>query len=58
MELGATWLHGLGTADDPNPIFAEAVSHGIMEQDPKGEWGQALHRKRVVLLWPSRSHHS
>lgn len=35
VELGATWLHGLGTADQPNPVFAHAVEMGLLSSNPE-----------------------
>ncbi|GAB4814785.1 hypothetical protein N2152v2_001831 [Parachlorella kessleri] len=45
VELGATWLHGLhyGTPQTPNPIYAEALAHGVMQGMPKSaEWWDSL----------------
>ena len=37
LELGATWLHGLGSPADPNPIFAHAVELGLIGGSPEAE---------------------
>eukprot|EP00887_Chlorella_sp_A99_P007287 scaffold2.g7287.t1 len=35
LELGATWLHGLGTPDRPNPILSAAVEAGLSSAQPE-----------------------
>lgn len=35
VELGATWIHGIGTQVDPNPVLAAATSAGLMPRSPK-----------------------
>jgi spermine oxidase len=35
VELGATWLHGVGTPGNPNPILAEAQAYGLMDSTPR-----------------------
>ena len=37
VELGATWLHGLGSPQEPNPIFQAALSHGLIPRRPRRE---------------------
>lgn len=34
LELGATWIHGVGTPEHPNPVLAEAVAVGLMAPHP------------------------
>ena len=36
-ELGATWFHGLGSAEEPNPVFKHAVQQGLIDPNPTGE---------------------
>ena len=36
IELGATWLHGLGSAEEPNPVFQHALEFGAITRKPKG----------------------
>lgn len=38
VEMGATWLHGLGTPKEMNPIFRAALEGGVMKPDPVGEF--------------------
>lgn len=35
IELGATWIHGIGTPEDPNPILETAINLGILNKLPK-----------------------
>lgn len=37
LELGATWLHGLGAPDAPNPVLAECQAHCLLPATPDGE---------------------
>ncbi|PSC70494.1 spermine oxidase-like [Micractinium conductrix] len=37
LELGATWLHGLGSEGEPNPVFRHAVELGLIESNPTAE---------------------
>lgn len=42
VELGATWIHGLGSAEDVNPIYQYALDYGLLEcQDHKSETTRA-----------------
>lgn len=35
LEIGATWLHGIGTPETPNPVFAAAVEFGLVPTEPQ-----------------------
>lgn len=37
LSAGATWLHGIGTPELPNPLFAAAVEQGLLATDPPAE---------------------
>lgn len=37
IELGATWFHGLGTPERPNPVFKHAVDQGLIGSSPEAE---------------------
>ncbi len=37
LELGATWFHGLGTAEQPNPVFWHAQQQGLIASAPEGK---------------------
>lgn len=39
---GATWFHGLGTRERPNPVFKHAVEQGLIGTSPEGATGTAL----------------
>ena len=42
IELGATWIHGIGTPSDPNPILAAAIAAGLMPSSPnKQRWWES-----------------
>jgi len=41
FEMGATWIHGIGDGNDPNPVFNVAVAAGLMSASPRPQkwWG-------------------
>ena len=43
-HVGATWFHGLGTPERPNPVFRHAVDQGLIGTSPEGETETAAHR--------------
>lgn len=44
VELGCTWLHGLGTIEQPNPVWAVARAAGLMSSTPQPQiwWGSTF----------------
>ncbi len=44
VELGCTWLHGIGTIEQPNPILAAATAAGLMTATPQPQkwWGSTF----------------
>jgi len=44
VELGCTWLHGIGTREQPNPVLAVATSAGLMSSNPQPQkwWGSTF----------------
>ena len=36
FESGATWFHGLGTPEEPNPVFQHALELGLIGSSPEG----------------------
>jgi len=41
VELGCTWLHGIGTREQPNPVLAVGTAAGLMSSSPETQiwWG-------------------
>lgn len=55
FELGATWIHGLGSEEQRNPVYAEALSHGLIAANPRGARMRrtSQERQELSLLKPS-----
>jgi spermine oxidase len=44
VELGCTWIHGVGTIENPNPVLAVAAAAGLMPTTPQPQkwWGSTF----------------
>jgi phytoene dehydrogenase-like protein len=38
LELGSTWFHGLGSQEEPHPVFRHAVEQGLIGEKPTGDF--------------------
>ena len=41
-----TWFHGLGSDEEPNPVFRQAVEAGLIDAEPEGRRRQRQQQRR------------